>query len=71
MGQRGTGVPAKAIDKEAHGEGADDAAHREDRNGDGPQRGECRLGDACTIAVEPRFIVEGLDDLPAREQGEA
>ena len=56
-------IPAKAVDEEAHGEGANDAAHGEDGDGGGPQRGKGGPGDVLRVPAGPRLVVEALDDL--------
>lgn len=61
-------LPAKAVDEQAHGEGAEDAADREDGDGDGPQGGEGGLGDGLLVPVEPCFVEEPLNNLAEQER---
>lgn len=60
--------PAKAVDKEPHGEGSDHAPNREDSDGEGPERGEGGRADGLTVPVQPGTVVEVLNHL--RKMGE-
>lgn len=56
-------VPAKAVDKEPDGEGAQHSSHRENGHRERPQRCESGLRDGLGIPVGPRLIVEALNNL--------
>lgn len=55
--------PAKPIDKESDGEGAEDASDREDGHRDGPDGREGGLGDLLLVAPEPRLVDKVLNHL--------
>lgn len=59
-------LPSEAVHKQPNGEGAYDAANREDGHRQGPQRGHGGFRDGLLISIQPGFIVKRLDDLKHR-----
>lgn len=55
--------PSKTVDKQADGEGSNNAAHREDGHRQRPQGRHGCFRDDLPISIIPCLIVEGLNDL--------
>lgn len=55
--------PAKPVDKESDGEGAEDASDREDGHGNGPDGRQGGAGDLFLVALKPCLVDKILNDL--------